>query len=240
MKRYLILVLCLFFIYIASAQKVDLKGITIVRDSFGVPHIFAKTDAEVAYGLAWAQCEDQFTTMQELMAACKGKYGEINGKDGIVADIGIKYMGLADFVEKNYKRDVTGAFKTYLESYVDGVNDYARKHPGDILLKKLFPVTPQDVLVGYMLGSVEISGAGRDLQRILNGRIIKDMKSNFPKGSNAFAFSSSKTNDGKTYLAINSHQPLEGWYSWYEAHLASEEGLNIIGGTFAGGISIFH
>ena len=41
-------------------------------------------------------------------------------------------------------------------------------------------------------------------------------------------------------MAVNSHQPLEGWYSWYEAHLISEEGMNILGGTFAGGICIFH
>jgi acyl-homoserine-lactone acylase len=177
--------------------------------------------------------------MQELMAACKGYLGEINGKDGIVADLGIKYMGLADFVDSNYEKDVEGDFKTYIESFVAGVNAYAALHPKEVLLKKLFPVTPQDVLVGYMLGNVQISGSGGDLQRILNGRISRSMKSNFPKGSNAIAFSSNKTTDGKTYLAINSHQPLEGWYSWYEAHLSSEEGLEIIGGTFAGGITMF-
>ena len=226
--------------HIGWSQSINPSKISIVRDSFGIPHIIAKTDAEVAYGLAWAQCEDQFITMQELMAACKGVYGEIIGKDGIVADFGIKYMGIAEFVHERYNEDVTGSFKKYLESYVEGVNKYAKTHPEEVMLAKLFPISPQDVLVGYILGNVEISHAGSDLRKILNGRIIKDLNSDVEKGSNAIAVSSKKTKDGKTYLAINSHQPLEGWYSWYEAHLISEEGLNIVGGTFAGGICIFH
>ena len=91
-----------------------------------------------------------------------------------------------------------------------------------------------------MLGLVEISGAGTDLQKILNGKIVKDLKSNFPKGSNAIAISNIKTVEEETFLAVNSHQPLEGWYSWYEAHLISDEGQNILGGTFPGGATIFH
>ena len=97
--------------HIGWSQSINPSKISIVRDSFGIPHIIAKTDAEVAYGLAWAQCEDQFITMQELMAACKGVYGEIIGKDGIVADLGIKYMGIAEFVHERYNEDVTGSFE---------------------------------------------------------------------------------------------------------------------------------
>ena len=184
--------------------------------------------------------EDDFITLQELMAACKGKLGEIKGKDGLIADFGIKFMGLKEIADKKYKTDVTGKFKEYLESFVAGVNAYAKLHPNKVLLDDLFPLTGQDIITGYLLGNLEVSHAGKDLMKILNGTIIKDLKSDVPKGSNAFAFSSKKTKDGKTYLAINSHQPLEGWYSWYEAHLISEEGLNILGGTFAGGICIFH
>ena len=54
------------------------------------------------------------------------------------------------------------------------------------------------------------------------------------KGSNTFAFNSSKTKDGNIYLAINTHQPLDGPTSWYEVHLSSEEGTDIIGALFAG------
>jgi len=218
----------------------ELTSIKIARDSYGVPHIMAKTDIEVAYGLAWVQCEDDFVTLQELMAVCKGMLGEIKGREGLVADFGIKFMGLKEIAEKRYDEEVTGKFKKYLESFVNGVNTYAKLHPEKVLLDDLFPLTGQDIITGYLLGNLEVSHAGDDLKKILGGTIIKDLKSDAPKGSNAFAFSRNKTTDGKTYLAINSHQPLEGWYSWYEAHLISEEGLNILGGTFAGGICIFH
>ena len=73
------------------------------------------------------------------------------------------------------------------------------------------------------------------------GKILGDKarpKQTAPKGSNTFGFNSKKTKDGYTYLAINTHQPLEGPVSWYEAHLCSEEGTNILGTLFAGSPSI--
>jgi acyl-homoserine-lactone acylase len=239
-----ITVFCLLLLMISCADKQplfkELSNIKIARDVYGVPHIIAKTDAEVAYGLAWAQCEDDFITMQELMAACKGLLGEIKGKEGLVADFGIKFMGLKEIAETKYNMDVTGDFKIYLESFVDGVNAFAKLNPDKVLLEELFPISGSDVITGYLLGNLEISHAGKDLMKILDGTIIKYLKSDVPKGSNAFAISKNKTTDNKTYLAINAHQPLEGWYSWYEAHLISDEGLNVLGGTFAGGICIFH
>ena len=240
--RKLLYLFILALVFSCSSKPVgkELLNIKIARDVYGVPHIMAKTDAEVAYGLAWAQCEDDFVTFQELMAACKGMLGEIKGKDGLVADFGIKFMGLKEIADKKYDTDVTGDFKKYLESFVAGVNAYATLHSEKVLLDDLFPLTGADIITGYLLGNLEVSHAGDDLKKILGGTIIKDLKSDVPKGSNAFAFSKKKTTDGKTYLAVNSHQPLEGWYSWYEAHLISEEGMNILGGTFAGGICVFH
>ena len=78
-----------------------LESITIYRDSFGVPHIHAPTDEEVAYGLAWASCEDDFLTVQEQMLAIKGKYGQVRGKEGIIADFGIKFMGIHEYAREH-------------------------------------------------------------------------------------------------------------------------------------------
>ena len=75
-------------------------------------------------------------------------------------------------------------------------------------------------------------------------KIINNQLSNYSidkqenRGSNALAFNSAKTKDGLTYLAINTHQPLDGPVSWYEAHLCSEEGTNILGALFAGSPNI--
>ena len=217
-----------------------IESIKIARDKWGVPHIFAPTDAEVAYGLAWAECEDDFVTLQEQMLAIRGQLGEVKGKDGITVDFGVKFMGLRETVDAHFEAVIKGAFKKYLASFVAGINSYAALHPAEILLADLFPLTEKDVLMGYLLGNVEISGAGADLVKILEGKLKVGFTNDLPKGSNAIAISRKKTKDNKTYLAINSHQPLEGWYSWYEAHLVSEEGLNILGGTFPGGLCIFH
>lgn len=239
--RYLIF---LSFLLTACSPKIPqslaLDRIQIARDQWGVPHIMAPTDAEVAYGFGWAQCEDSFQTLQEQMLAIRGKYGEVEGKDGVIADLGIQFMGLREVVEARYERDLSPDFRHYLEQYVAGINNYAALHPDEILLKKLFPVQPQDVVMGYLMGLVELSQARPHLEAIMGNQILPNTGPNFPKGSNAIAISANKTTDGKIYLAINSHQPLEGWYSWYEAHLLSEEGLNILGGTFPGGATIFH
>jgi len=236
--------LILFFLLNACNQSIppseDYSNIKIARDQWGVPHIFAPTDAEVAYGLAWAQCEDDFVTMQEQMIAGRGRLGEVKGKDGLTIDFGVQFMGLSEIADKYAPQITNPHFKKYLAAFVEGANAYASLHPEELLLPDLFPLIEKDLLIGYLLGNVEISGAGKDLVNILEGRVAEGFSSDLPKGSNAIAISNRKTTDDYTYLAINSHQPLEGWYSWYEAHLASEEGLNILGGTFPGGSCIFH
>merc|ERR1712070_1153434 len=73
---------------------------------------------------------------------------------------------------------------------------------------------------------------------ILDNKVKFQPESASPIGSNTFAFNSAKTTDGATYLAINTHQPLDGPVSWYEAHLCSEEGTNILGALFAGSPNI--
>ena len=70
MKNFLLLLL--FCSGFAKAQ-INPQNISIARDSFGVPHIFAPTDPEVAYGLAWAHAEDDFATLQMLILTGKGK-----------------------------------------------------------------------------------------------------------------------------------------------------------------------
>ena len=85
---------CLSFLgwQCASAQSIDPTNITIVRDTFGVPHIFAPTDAEVAYGLAYAHAEDDFGDIQESLLAGRGILGEVQGMDGVLFDFAMKFL----------------------------------------------------------------------------------------------------------------------------------------------------
>ncbi len=230
-----------FFFQSCSSDTllIEDESITIYRDEWGVPHIHAPTDEQVAYGLAWAQCEDDFVTIQEQMLAIQGRLGELKGKDGITADFGILFMRLRERAAQDYHL-LSPKVKQILEHYAAAVNAFGKAHKEEILLDNNFHVRPQDLVAGYMLGMVEISGAGKDLQKIINGNVVPLPSEDIPRGSNAIALSSKRTTTGETFLAINSHQPLEGWYSWYEAHLISDEGTNILGGTFPGGATIFH
>ena len=219
--------------------QINPENISIARDQWGVPHIFAKSDPEVAYGFGWATCEDDFLTVQQQLLPIKGLMGLVYGKDGAILDVAVKMLGAHEIVEEKYETDLAPDFRKYLEAYCQGVNAYARNHPEEVLHKKLFPAEGKDIITTYVVGMAMNSGVVKELEAILKGK-IKPLAENQGMGSNAFAISRKRTTDGKTYLAINSHQPLEGPNSWYEAHLCSEEGLNILGGAFAGGPVIHH
>ncbi|MEO1448804.1 MAG: penicillin acylase family protein, partial [Bacteroidota bacterium] len=221
---------------ILSAQGVDPGSITIVRDVWGVPHIKAPTHRATAYGLAWATCEDDFQTVQYQLLAVRGRLAEVAGKEGAPLDIVGQYLMLDELMEREFPGNLSPEFQRVLLAYCRGVNTYAREHPDEVLRPLLFPVGPRDVLKGYALGQALLTGAARALGEIMNDHLPMEP----PRGSNAIAVNRERSGEETTHLIINSHQPLEGLFSWYEAHLVNDEGLNIHGATFPGGISIFH
>jgi acyl-homoserine-lactone acylase len=236
MRRFLFLILSSAFVS-SPGQSVDPSKVDIVRDQFGVPHIFAPTDAGVAYGLAWAHAEDDFATIQKGFLAGKSMLGRYAGKEGATVDYIVHLLQCRRIVEERYDTDVSPEYKKVLQGYMDGLNAYAQAHPNEVLVKKLFPITPKEGLAYSVLQLAISSGVDGALQRINNGTIaLAPWK---PAGSNAYAFNSHKTSDGNVYLGINSHQPLEGPVAWYEAHLCSEEGWNILGAMFPGAPEVF-
>ena len=126
-------------------------------------------------------------------------------------------------------------FIDIVDGYAQGINRYAELNPNEVLVKKLFPITPKKMLK-YSFLQLFISSEG---DRAIRAIFENDFESlNFQRrnelGSNLFSFSTKKTKNGETYMAVNTHQPLDGPTSWYEVHLESEEGTSIIGATFAG------
>lgn len=238
MFQKIILIACLLFTIHSQAQ-INPSKIDIIRDKYGVPHIFGKTDPEVAYGLAWAHAEDDFTTIQQSLLAGKAMLAQYQGKRGASIDYIVHLLRIPELVEERYESDLAPDFKKLLEGYCAGLNAYAAKHPKEVLLKKAFPVTPKDMVQYSVLQLCVLSGADKALAAIFGGTVplLENYKT---QGSNAFAFNSNKTTDGNVYLAINAHQPLEGPVAFYEAHLSSEEGWNILGANFPGAPSILH
>lgn len=232
MKKITLFLFFCFFADLAYSQKIDPVSIDIVRDSFGVPHIFANTDAEVAYGLAYAHAEDDFKTIQLGFLSGKSMLGIYQGKAGATVDYICYLLRCQQTVSEKYETDVSTDYKKVLQGYCDGFNAYASAHPKEVLVKKLLPLTPKDMLSYSMLQLAISSGMDKALTQIYNGS-IKSIDALKPGGSNAYAFNSNKTTDGNTYLNINAHQPLDGPVSWYEAHLCSNEGWNIVGALFA-------
>ena len=220
-----------------SADAIDPAAIDIVRDKFGVPHIFARTDREVAYGLAWAHSEDDFETIQKSFLASRAMLGQHLGKHGAIVDYVVHLLRLRELVNKRYAQDISPDFKEVLQGYCDGYNAYAESHPKEVLEKKAFPAIPQDILAYSVLQLALGTGVDDALKNIHNETTpLAQWK---PSGSNAIAFNSAKTEDGAVYLTINTHHPLEGQVSWYEAHLSSAEGWNIVGALFPGAPVIF-
>lgn len=211
---------------------IDPAAIDIVRGPFGVPHIFAKTDAEVAYGLAWAHAEDDFPALQKAILASRSMLGQYAGKDGATVDYVVYLLRIRDLVRKRYQTDISADFKAVLEGYCAGLNAYADTHPKEVFVKKSFPAVPQDIIAYSVLQLAVGCGLEDAFKQINNGTL--PMVEWEPTGSNAIAFNSRKTSDGSVYLTINTHHPLEGQVAWYEAHLSSEEGWNILGALFPG------
>lgn len=239
MSRFSLILLFLIPFVSLSAQ-ISPEDVTIVRDQWGVPHVYGKTDAATAYGLAWAQAEDNFHDMQTNLMISRGRLGEVDGPEGAQFDFVVQFARVREMVEEKYESDVSDNFKKVLEGYCQGVNEYAEAHPEELRLKDLTPINPYDVLVGYSASMALLSGLPYPLISILEGR--PDDLGPYQldgSGSNAFAFNSSKTEDGQVYLANNSHQPLDGNLAWYEAHLVSDEGWNVMGALFPGGVSVF-
>ncbi|MEP7144632.1 MAG: penicillin acylase family protein [Ferruginibacter sp.] len=232
------LLLCLvLFTGFASAQ-INPANITIARDSFGVPHIFAPTDAEVAYGLAWAHAEDDFNTLQLVVLSGKAKLGSALGKKGAEADYVVNLLRCRQLVDEQWNT-LSPDFVALVKGYVQGLNDYASTHPGEIKYKKAFPFDEKEYLTATVFSLSIFCGVDNTLPEILGGT-VGTLPGFSSQGSNAFAFHPSKTTTGEAFLAINAHQPVEGPTAFYEAHVQSEQGWNMLGGLFPGGCLIFH
>lgn len=230
----------LFLILISAAlqAQVDPQKVTIARDQFGVPHIFAKTDPEVSYGLAWAHAEDDFESLQKVALPSKGLMARVYGRGGVGADYAFALFRCREITEEKWTT-LSPDFIRLIQGYVQGLNDYAQRHPEEVLHKDLFPITLKDYIASSVLALTVFNGGDRALSAIFSNRV--DPLIDFDKmGSNAIAVHPSRTNTGEAFLAINAHQPNEGPEAFYEAHVNSEENWNALGGLLAGGPCILH
>lgn len=219
---------------LARAARYEVR---IRRDEFGVPHVLGRTDADVAFGLGYAQSEDDFDTLQEVALASRGTLAAVNGKDAAAGDYLVRLFRVNESLDARYERDLPDDVKAVLQAYADGVNLYAVKHPGKVK-GDLLPLTGRDVAAGFIFKTPFFYGLDRTLRDLIKPTHGKPME--LPVGSNGVAVAPGRSADGATRLLVNSHQPYSGPVAWYEAVLESGQGWHVAGGFFPGSPFMLH
>ena len=214
---------------------------SIERDHYGVPHIYGETDADAAFGLAYAQAEDAWPIMEGSLPFFRGTAGLYEGQEGAQSDYLVKWLDLWGTLDRDYERVLSLEIRRYVEAFAEGFNAFTRDNPSEVQHPELLPITGKDIIAGHMLRHPLFYGFDGPVLELFDderpntvSKAPYNPKPKDPIGSNATAIAPSRTDDGSTYLIINSHQPLTGPVAWYEAHIESGEGLNVMGGLFPG------
>ena len=219
--------------FIARAARHDVR---IRRDSWGVPHVLGKTDADVAFGLGFAHSEDDFATIQDVALASRGQLAASEGLKGATTDYLVHLFRVWENVNARFEKDLPPDVRRVIEAYADGVNYYAALHP-DKVKDGLLPLTGKDVAAGFVFKTPFFYGLDSILRKLnadTGGKPLPEI------GSNSLAVGPRRSADGATRLLVNSHQPYEGPVSWYEVVLQSGEGWHVAGGLFPGSPFMLH
>jgi penicillin amidase/acyl-homoserine-lactone acylase len=128
-----------------AAQAYDAR---IIRDAYGVPHIFGKRDADVSFGFGYAHAEDDWATIQDTLIAARGRSAEYKGKAVAPQDYLYDLFKVEQSVMENYDAQVSSDAKAIARAYAAALNLYAVNNPDDVL-PNILPVTEQDILAGF-------------------------------------------------------------------------------------------
>lgn len=265
----------LFFILIISAcsSKTDEQkrweehkaNVTIMRDDFGVPHIYGKTDANAVFGMLYAQCEDDFNRVERNYLWATGRLAEVEGESQLYSDLRANLFMTQDEAEYYYKTSPEW-LKNLCDAYADGINYYLATHPEvkPKLLTHFEPWMPYYFFEGSIGGDIEAIST-RGIQKVYDSmNVVSDVQNNRthiaglvpaspyesfkagipaqgrelpePLGSNGFAISGKLTESGKAMLLINPHT---SFFFRGEVHVVSEEGLNVYGAVTWGQFFVY-
>ena len=223
----------------------------IIRDKWGVPHIYGASDADVGFGLAYAHAEDDWKTFEEVILFSRGQLAVRAGKAAAVTDYLVAALGANEAIRARYASDLSPETHRLLEAYAAGLNYYCAEEKRRCA-RGIAPVSPQDIVAGFAARAPFFYGLEEELKKAFEDDTTKAagldwLKSAFLRvkpetelGSNAIAVAPPRSADGATRLLVNSHQPFTGPVAWYEARVRSEDGWDMIGGVFPGAPVILH
>lgn len=218
----------------ALLDKAKAYDVRIRRDDWGVPHVLGKTDADAAFGLGYAQSEDDFATLQDVVLATRGVLARDKGKAAAPTDYVTALLDVWPTTNAHYG-ELPAELRKIMEAYADGVSVYAARHPEKVKAG-LLPLTGHDIEAGFVFKQPFFYGLDGELKRLT----APDAPPPPAKGSNGLATAPSRSADGATRLLVNSHQPYTGPVAWYEAVVESGEGWHVAGGFFPGAPFMLH
>ena len=217
-----------------SAQRV-----TILRDKWGIPHVFGKTDADAVFGLMFAQAEDDFNRVELNYINALGRLAEVEGEAAIWRDLRMKMYITPGAMKAQYAASPAW-LKKLMNAWADGLNFYLQTHP-DVKPKLITRFEP------WMALSFSEGSIGGDIEEI----DLKDLEAFYgkkpqlaraapfeaePRGSNGFAIAPKLSKSGRALLLINPHT---SFYFRPEVHVVSEQGLNAYGAVTWGQFFVY-
>lgn len=235
----------------AARSAASAYDVRIIRDEYGVPHIYGERDVDVAFGLAYAHAEDDWATIEETLLFSRGALAQQTGKTGAVTDYLVNALGVTATVNEKYETDLSPETRALLEAYASGVNLWCTEEKARCTTG-VAPVTGKDVVAGFVARQPFFYGLDETLTTLFdeNADVKEEAEAareaylrlhpGVEVGSNAVAVAPSRAADGHTRLLVNSHQPFTGPVAWYEARVRSQEGWDMIGGIFPGTPVILH
>ena len=238
-----------------SRWEKHVSNTEIIRDNYGVPHIYGKTDADAVFGMLYAQCEDDFNRVEHNYIVAIGRLAEVEGESAIYQDLRAHLFMTREEAVKYYESSPEW-LKKLCDAFADGINYYLYKHPEikPRLLTRFEPWMCMYFTEGSIGGNIENinvkkikdfygmnpSGLLENISTSPEYEITYTYERNYslvePSGSNGIAISGSLTDSGNTLLLINPHTT---FYFRSEMHVISEEGLNAYGAVTWGQFFIY-
>ncbi len=218
-------------------------NITIIRDDFGVPHIYARTDADAVFGLLYAQAEDDFPRVERNYYWAIGRLAEAEGEKALFSDLRARlYMTTAE--AKAAYEAAPDWLQDLCDAFADGLNYYLATHPNvrPKVITRFEPWMPMFFFEGSIGGDIEqipldgiraFYGSGESVGHRMSATEVSDDE---PRGSNGFAIAGTHTRSGDAMLLINPHT---SFYFRGEVHVVSEEGLNAYGAVTWGQFFVY-
>ena len=142
--------------------KEQAEQVTIIRDDYGVPHIYGETDADAIFGLLYAQCEDDFNRVEQNYIWAIGRLAEVEGEEALYSDVRARLFMTKEEAIQNYKESPAW-LQELCDAFADGINYYLHTHPEvkPKLLTRFEPWMPMYFSEGSIGGDIERISASR-------------------------------------------------------------------------------